>query len=89
MVPHLREDGQHGGQRHLPVTGQVIDEQNLFSHGSSFLFQICGFGRPHGSHYKRKSTKYFERAKNLVLFWQGQNDSNTRHAVLEWMWKNH
>ena len=30
MVPHLREDGQHGGQRHLPVTGQVIDEQNLF-----------------------------------------------------------
>ena len=64
MVPHLREGRQHGGQRHLPVTGQVIDEQNLFSHGSSFLFQICGFGRTksnqilHGSKQRNK----FERS---------------------------
>ena len=31
-----------------------------------------------------------EKARNphdSWLFWQGQKDSNPRHAVLEWMWK--
>ena len=33
-----------------------------------------------------------EKARNphdSWLFWQGQKDSNPRHAVLEWMWKTH
>ena len=33
-----------------------------------------------------------EKARNphdSWLFWQGQKDSNPRHAVLEWMWKRH
>ena len=33
-----------------------------------------------------------EKARNphdSWLFWQGQKDSNPRHAVLEWMWEKH
>ena len=33
-----------------------------------------------------------EKARNphdSWLFWQGQKDSNPRHAVLEWMWERH
>ena len=26
--------------------------------------------------------------KRYLTFWQGQKDSNPRHAVLEWMWEN-
>ena len=41
---------------------------------------------------QKADRKQKEKARNphdSWLFWQGQKDSNPRHAVLEWMWKRH
>ena len=41
---------------------------------------------------QKADRKQKEKARNphdSWLFWQGQKDSNSRHAVLEWMWKRH
>ena len=52
---------------------------------SAFLIASF-FGQHHGQH-ERRAYKINCGGVRMTLVWQGQKDSNPRHAVLEWMWK--